>query len=169
MRLESKGNDRLAELSPAKRALLEKMLESKRRENSAGERIPVRPQENAIPLSFAQQRLWFLDQYEPESPVYNLCYAIRLTGNLWIPILERCFQEILDRHEVLRTTYSVVDGEPIQVINPPVPVKIPMEIPWSLVRTGKRSRSTAAGSGGSAKVLSPDGRFHAANDPSAPS
>ncbi|MCM3623871.1 amino acid adenylation domain-containing protein [Brevibacillus borstelensis] len=127
MRLESKGNDRLAELSPAKRALLEKMLESKRRENSAGERIPVRPQENAIPLSFAQQRLWFLDQYEPESPVYNLCYAIRLTGNLWIPILERCFQEILDRHEVLRTTYSVVDGEPIQVINPPVPVKIPVK------------------------------------------
>src|SRR5205085_2378863 len=69
------------------------------------------------PLSFAQQRLWFLDQYEPENILYNIPAAIRLKGALNTTALERSLNEILRRHEALRTTFAVVDDRPIQVIN----------------------------------------------------
>jgi len=70
------------------------------------------------PLSFSQQRLWFLDQYEPGSSVYNIPSAIRLTGALDVSALEQSFQEIVNRHEALRTTFSMVEGEAVQVIAP---------------------------------------------------
>src|ERR1051325_2334580 len=69
------------------------------------------------PLSFAQQRLWFLDQYEPENILYNLPAAIRLNGALDVTALEQSLSEILRRHEALRTTFSIVDDHPVQVIN----------------------------------------------------
>jgi NRPS condensation-like uncharacterized protein len=71
-----------------------------------------------VPLSFAQQRLWFLDQYEPNSSVYNIASALRLRGSLNIGVLEQSLDEIVRRHESLRTTFSMVDGEPVQVIGP---------------------------------------------------
>jgi hypothetical protein len=64
-----------------------------------------------FPLSFSQQRLWFLDQFEPGSSVYNIPSAIRLRGALDVSALERSFQEIVNRHEALRTTFSMVEGE----------------------------------------------------------
>jgi len=70
------------------------------------------------PLSFAQQRLWFLDQYEPGSAVYNLSGALRLRGSLNVGALEQSLNEIIRRHEVLRTTFSMIQGEPVQVISP---------------------------------------------------
>ena len=76
------------------------------------------PRDRALPLSFAQQRLWFLDQYEPGSSVYNIPNAIRLTGALNVSALEQSVQEIVNRHEALRTTFSMVDGEAVQVIAP---------------------------------------------------
>ena len=72
-----------------------------------------------LPLSFAQQRLWFLDRLEPDSPLYNLPTAMRLRGELDRAALERALQEIVRRHEVLRTTFHTVDGEPVQFISPP--------------------------------------------------
>ena len=69
------------------------------------------------PLSFAQQRLWFLDQYEPENILYNISAAIRMKGALNVVALERGLGEILKRHEALRTTFSIVDDRPVQVIN----------------------------------------------------
>ncbi len=77
-----------------------------------------------FPASFAQKRLWFLDQLEPGSPFYNLPYAVRLTGQLNIDLLEQSFQIIVRQHEALRTSLLTVDGEPVQVINPDANLQI---------------------------------------------
>ncbi len=71
-----------------------------------------------LPLSFSQQRLWFLDQYEPSSSVYNIATAHRLRGALDVDALERSLSEIVRRHEALRTRFSVEGEEPVQVISP---------------------------------------------------
>ena len=73
--------------------------------------------EGNLPLSFAQQRLWFLDQLEPGNTLYNIPGGVRLEGRLNLEALDRVINEIVRRHEVLRTRFEVVDGEPIQVIN----------------------------------------------------
>ncbi|HEY8105843.1 MAG TPA: condensation domain-containing protein, partial [Gemmatimonadales bacterium] len=82
--------------------------------------------EGPLPLSFAQQRLWFLDQLAPGNTVYNVPHAVVLTGALDLPSLGRSVGEIVRRHEVLRTTYGVVGGEPAARIGgweaPAVPV-----------------------------------------------
>ena len=67
-----------------------------------------------LPLSFAQQRIWFLHCLEPESPAYNMPAALRLTGDLNLPALHQSLNEIVRRHEVLRTTFAAVDGRPVQ-------------------------------------------------------
>jgi len=77
-----------------------------------------------LPLSFAQQRLWFLDQLAPNNPFYNLPGAERLEGRLNLEVLERVINEIVRRHEVLRTRFEVVDGEPVQVIEDWAPRKL---------------------------------------------
>ncbi|MCY1022991.1 amino acid adenylation domain-containing protein [Pyxidicoccus sp. MSG2] len=69
------------------------------------------------PLSFAQQRLWFLDRLEPGSPLYNIPAAVKLAGRLDVQVLERCFEEIIRRHEVLRTTFSLREQEPVQELH----------------------------------------------------
>ena len=71
-----------------------------------------------FPASFAQQRLWFLDQLAPNNPFYNVTTALRLIGAIDRDCLERAIGEIVRRHEVLRTTFAAVDGQPIQVISP---------------------------------------------------
>jgi amino acid adenylation domain-containing protein len=71
-----------------------------------------------IPLSFAQERVWFLDQLEPGNPAYNVVRAFRLTGQLDLGILEACLDEIVRRHDALRTTFSILGGQPIQIIAP---------------------------------------------------
>lgn len=72
----------------------------------------------ALPLvaSFAQQRMWFLDQFEPESELYNVAVAWRLRGPLDATALERSLQEIVRRHDVLRTVFTEVDGRPVPVV-----------------------------------------------------
>jgi amino acid adenylation domain-containing protein len=71
-----------------------------------------------FPASFAQQRLWFLDKLEPGSCAYNIPFAIRLSGNLSVGVLEQCFQELIRRHEVLRTVFSADDqGSAIQLVS----------------------------------------------------
>ncbi|ODH00063.1 non-ribosomal peptide synthetase [Nostoc sp. KVJ20] len=77
-----------------------------------------------FPLSFAQQRLWVLAQVEPDSPFYNMFKAVRLNGRLDIEILERSLNEIIRRHEILRTTFSAVEGTPVQVISPHATMKL---------------------------------------------
>lgn len=79
-----------------------------------------------LPLSFAQQRLWFIAQLEPDSTAYNLPDAVRLVGNLNIPALEQSLNEIVRRHEILRTNFTVIDKQPVQVIAPSLNLKLPV-------------------------------------------
>ncbi len=80
--------------------------------------IPRLADRHAPPLSFAQEKVWLLDQLEPGSPVYNRPLALRLTGSLDESALRRAVQTLVDRHEVLRTRFKVRDGQPRQVISP---------------------------------------------------
>ena len=88
----------------------------------------IYPQSNRLdlPLSFAQQRLWFLDQLMAGSPVYNVPSALRLRGPLDLGLLEESINAIVRRHEVLRTTFTAVGGRPIQVIAPVLRVALPL-------------------------------------------
>nr|QEO74053.1 condensation domain-containing protein [uncultured bacterium] len=78
------------------------------------------------PLSYAQQRLWFLDQFEPNSSTYNVHIAVRLSGALDTAALARSLSEIVRRHETLRTTFSLENGEPVQIIHPAQPIELPL-------------------------------------------
>ncbi|NIR48175.1 amino acid adenylation domain-containing protein [candidate division KSB1 bacterium] len=103
----------ISELSPEqKRARLAQLLQNKANEM------------NSFPLSFAQQRLWFLDQLEPNNPTYNIPAAFRLKGRLNVPVLEKSLTEIQRRHKVLHTKFVAVEGKPAQVIIPEMFVKL---------------------------------------------
>ncbi|MDQ3942480.1 MAG: condensation domain-containing protein, partial [Actinomycetota bacterium] len=117
-------SERIADLSPAKRALLELRLKQKGSGASHGRAIPRRTERGPAPLSFAQERLWFLDQLEPGNPVYNRPAAVRLTGPLDVRALERGLSEIVRRHEILRTTFPAEAGRPVQRIAPPRPLSL---------------------------------------------
>ncbi|MDQ1524083.1 MAG: hypothetical protein QOE47_2007, partial [Pyrinomonadaceae bacterium] len=80
-----------------------------------------------LPLSFAQQRLWFIDQLEPGNSAYNVPFAVRLRGNLNVAALTDSLNEIVRRHEVLRTSFPTVDGAPVQLIHEAQPVPVPVE------------------------------------------
>ncbi|MHC5857710.1 non-ribosomal peptide synthetase [Nostoc sp.] len=107
-------------LSPAKKALLEKWKGG----NFQADTIPKRKSSNNIPLSFSQQRLWFIDQLYYGSPFYNIPSAFHLEGSLNITALQQSLNEILKRHAVWRTTFTLVNGEPVQEIAP--------ELTWDL-------------------------------------
>ena len=77
-----------------------------------------------FPVSFAQQRLWILAQLEPDSPFYNMFKAVHLQGRINLEILERSLNEIIDRHEILRTNFQEVEATPVQVIAPHATLKI---------------------------------------------
>ena len=107
----------LAHLSPKQRAVLELRLKRKRVDMTPM-RIPYLGRESdTFPLSFAQQRLWFIDQLEPGSAFYNAPTAVRLKGPLNVAALERTLNEIARRHETLHTRFSTIDGQPMQVID----------------------------------------------------
>ncbi len=84
----------------------------------AGRRIPLvaRPRPDRIPLSLAQQRMWFLNRFEPESATYNLPFALRLSGELDITALQVAIMDVIDRHESLRTVYPEGPDGPMQVV-----------------------------------------------------
>ncbi|MEA5602484.1 amino acid adenylation domain-containing protein [Nostoc sp. UHCC 0252] len=84
------------------------------------------PREGNLPLSFAQQRLWFIDQLQPNSNFYNLPAALHIKGLLNITALENTLNEVVRRHEVLRTTFVSQQGQPIQVIHPSLTLSLPV-------------------------------------------
>ncbi|HEY2740022.1 MAG TPA: amino acid adenylation domain-containing protein, partial [Thermoanaerobaculia bacterium] len=81
---------------------------------------PIEPSRRAgpLPMSFAQQRLWFIDQLEPGSPLYNIPVTLRVEGPLDGAVLALCLDEIVRRHEALRTIFAVREGEPVQIVQP---------------------------------------------------
>ncbi|MFJ2773108.1 amino acid adenylation domain-containing protein [Streptomyces sp. NPDC087300] len=122
MSREDLAASRKARLSPQKRALLEKLSGAARASGSTG--IPRRPADDRPPLSYAQRRLWFLDQMVPESPAYNVPMSFRVRGPLRRDVLERAAEEVVRRHESLRTRLPSENGEPWQEILTDVRVPI---------------------------------------------
>jgi amino acid adenylation domain-containing protein len=108
------------------------------------------PRDGNLPLSFAQQRLWFLDQLEPESAAYNIPFALTLRGELSQPTLALALSEVVRRHEGLRTLFIDEEGEPVQRILPATPFKLPLidlgDLPSSL--RGSEAARLAAGEAG---------------------
>ncbi|HKF49644.1 MAG TPA: amino acid adenylation domain-containing protein [Terracidiphilus sp.] len=118
--------EQVDQLSPARRALLEKMLLAKAGPAKDANHIHRRPQSDRAPMSFAQQRLWFLDQMDSAGRAYNLPVNLDLCGELDFAALQRSLTEILRRHESLRTCFLNQAGEPSQIILPPVSVALPL-------------------------------------------
>ena len=122
-------NERISKLSREERALLFQRLREKReKEPATGDRrgrIERRPRPEALPLSFAQQRLWFLDQLDPGQVTYNMSAAYRLSGVLLPEALRGALQAVVDRHESLRTTFHDEAGRPVQVIAPHLAFALP--------------------------------------------
>jgi amino acid adenylation domain-containing protein len=109
-------------------AALARRIEAARQGGEARERVPLRPAERGseAALSFAQQRLWFVDQMEGAGAAYHVPGAVRLRGRLDARALRRALQEIVRRHEALRTVFRVRDPEPLQVVLPPEPLHLPL-------------------------------------------
>src|SRR5690349_18869618 len=103
-------NQRIETLSPAKRALLELRLRADKQDRAREPLLSRRSKRESARASFAQERLWFLQQLEPGSAAYNVPRAIRILGKLDLNLLERSLNEIIARHESLRTRFAVADG-----------------------------------------------------------
>ncbi len=84
------------------------------------------PRDGALPLSFAQQRLWFLDQLTPGLPTYTIPTAVQLSGPLALAALHASFAALIQRHEILRTTFVAQAGQPAQIIHSPAPLPLPL-------------------------------------------
>ena len=117
---------RRSKLSQAKQALLEKRLQSKPEDDSTPGTIPRRPGEGLFPLSFGQERMWLLDQLEPGDPAYNRPVFLRLIGRLRAAALEESLNEIIRRHDSLRTVVQAVDGRPFQTVTPTLTLSLPV-------------------------------------------
>ena len=115
---------RMENLSPAKRALLLKALREKAARTTRG--IPKRSQQTPAPVSFGQNRLWLLDQLYPGSSAYNLPCALQLRGRLDVTALSDSLNEVVRRHEILRTTFDVVNEQPMQIIAPEAALDLPV-------------------------------------------
>ena len=98
-------------ISAQKRELLALLLRKEGIRQVEEDRIPRRPPGAHAPVSFSQQPLWFLDQLDPGSPLYNITNALRLNGPLDRDALRRTLDELARRHEAFRTSFALVDGE----------------------------------------------------------
>lgn len=109
-------------------AELAQAVENMKHSQNALEIPPIIPvsRDSNLPLSYAQEGLWFIHQLNPELPIYNSPAAVRLTGSLNIPAFERSLNEILQRHEILRTKFTLAESKPVQVIVCDLTLKIPV-------------------------------------------
>src|SRR5262245_15770361 len=114
------------EFSPEKQAVFERLLKQKGLNLSSARKIPLRKNPSHAPLSFAQQRLWFIHQLESASPAYNIHSQIRLKGRINVQGLLQSFIEIVRRHETLRSNFISIDGKPLQIIEPDRRLKMPV-------------------------------------------
>src|ERR1035437_10882372 len=110
-------------LSPGKQFLLEQRLGATEKKR-APEELPRRPNQDFAPLSFSQLQMWVIDRMTPGNPAYNLPVGYRLRGPLNPAALEDSFNEVIRRHEILRTTFTVKNDEPLQRIQPECRIRI---------------------------------------------
>ncbi|HVS01124.1 MAG TPA: condensation domain-containing protein, partial [Thermoanaerobaculia bacterium] len=120
------SSKRLENLSPEKRRLLLKLLKQEASRTEEKRAIPRRNEDGPVPLSFSQQRLWFLDRLTPGSPAYNLSSAVRLSGPLCAGALRLALNEVVHRHEVLRARFEEIGGQPVQVAAPVLEIALPL-------------------------------------------
>ena len=127
--------DNLKNLTPKQRELLMRRLrqaQEAKETPAEPERIPALPRAadggGAFPVSFAQERFWFLDRLEPGSTAYNIPAAIDLRGHLDAAAIAAALGEIVRRHESLRTTFGLDGGSPMQRVHPPAPGALPVPI-----------------------------------------
>ncbi|MBW4594262.1 MAG: amino acid adenylation domain-containing protein [Brasilonema angustatum HA4187-MV1] len=135
----------LNNLSPEKRELLVKKLQAHKGISltQKANKIPsIQPvsRNQPVPLSFAQQRLWLLEQLEPDSAAYNILGGLYLTGQLNVSALKQSCSEIIRRHEILRTNFITLDGQPIQIIHPAYSFSLTM-IDWQNLSVSEREIS----------------------------
>ncbi|WP_433628785.1 amino acid adenylation domain-containing protein [Nocardia sp. CA-120079] len=90
--------------------------------------LTVQPRPRRIPLSYAQQRMWFLNRLEPDSAAYSIPIVLRLSGKLDLDALRAAVEDVLNRHEVLRTVYPYAEGEPSQVVLPTAEAIAPIAV-----------------------------------------
>lgn len=110
--------EQIAKLTPEQLAHLQTRLEQSPSASSSGGSIPRRKNKGPYALSFAQERLWFLDQFDPGSPVYNISRALHIEGPVDSTALQKALDGIVARHESLRTVFRSVDGTPVQEVIP---------------------------------------------------
>jgi fengycin family lipopeptide synthetase B len=119
------SRDRLAQ---AKRLLLEKRLRGEVKARAPRETIGKSELAGpAYPMSYQQEQLWFLDRLLPGSPYYNIPGANLISARVHVPTLERALTEVVRRHQAIRTVFRLVDGKPMQIVQPPYPIRIPVE------------------------------------------
>ncbi|MBS0151275.1 MAG: amino acid adenylation domain-containing protein [Nitrospira sp.] len=109
-------------------AALAAAVDRARKEGAAGQAPPLVPvaRTGPLPTSFAQQRLWFLAQLEPEGWSYNLPFGIRIKGPVDAPVLQQCFAEVTRRHESLRTTFAIREQDPVQEVAAHLEIDLPI-------------------------------------------
>ncbi|HEV2147714.1 MAG TPA: non-ribosomal peptide synthase/polyketide synthase [Longimicrobiaceae bacterium] len=116
----------LADLTPEQLARLHLRLREMRGPELLPAAIPRRTGTGPAPLSFPQQRLWFLNQLDPRSTAYNLAFPLHVQGPVHVPVLERAITELVRRHQALRTVFHEREGDPVQVVLPPAPQRVPV-------------------------------------------
>ncbi|MBV9924428.1 MAG: condensation protein [Acidobacteria bacterium] len=118
--------ERLSALTPQQRALLTAQLKGKGLHVPQGQSIPRSERRDYYPLSYDQERMWFIDQLHPGNPAYNIFSAKRVVGPLQPDKLMQSLQEVVRRHEVLRTVFVSVGGVPMQQVRPEFKVPLPL-------------------------------------------
>lgn len=116
----------LSALSTERRKLFELLMNKSGLDVSCSLIVPQSREQDAFPLSFAQRRLWFMDQLDPGNPAYNILAAVRITGSFDIDIFQRAMQEVVQRHETLRTIFQSREGQPVQIIQKQCLLTIPL-------------------------------------------
>jgi amino acid adenylation domain-containing protein len=124
--MDRHGSSQKRVLAEEKRELLALLLADEGFPMPQAQVIPPREKTRHAPLSFAQQRLWFLDQLEPDRALYHISKAVHLSGVLQVEALQQALDTIVARHEVLRTNIVADDGQPVQVIRAPQTVALPV-------------------------------------------
>ncbi|MFF7586313.1 amino acid adenylation domain-containing protein [Kitasatospora purpeofusca] len=120
-------DERLAALTPAQRAHLERLLAERRAaDEAAPDAAGTSAAEDVFPLSLFQQGMWFLEQVRPANPAYAVPGAVRVRGPVDARVLRAALREVVRRHEALRTTFALRDGRPVQVVRPSAEPELPV-------------------------------------------